>query len=567
MLGKIRTRIFKSSSQPIRPSLDPNEDQPLLSQSDHIQRYDGSHDHVENHSLRKGGKSLRKEVCPWPTLISIIVTVSLTIMILLVVFIGPSFIGKYAKEAISIEPTKLSVDSFTSTGLEARVQADFKVDASQVSNKYLRNFGRFSSWIAKKVGSNQSVVQVFLPEYDNLLIGIITVPRFVVDIRNDHTTSLDLLLKIDLENKNGIRIITNKWLDGSLDRIQILAKANIALKTGIISLPTQSMSKLLIFEGDNLPDIPHYDINKLTFNEVPIYGNSGLALGASIFIDYKHILEFDIPALRFEILIQGCGSENFIKLISITTDSTHLYPRLGTSFEAKGIITKLPEPLFQTCPGTKVSPIETLIASYVHGNNFTVMIQGFESSAQGIPNWISEILSTVKVPLTIPGHQYHGLIRNFTISDINFSLPDFLAEPESEKASPKLSGHLEAIADIPKEINFNMSVSQARAAVDVLYKGAKFGELDLHEWQKVDCELIKEENYTVTSLKIKSDVNNAPLRIINDSIFTDIIAALLFRRETVLFKLIALVDVQVSTVLGKFLIEDLPANTTLPIKL
>ncbi|POS86060.1 hypothetical protein EPUL_003745 [Erysiphe pulchra] len=487
MLDEQPSRILKSSS---RSSIDFNESQPLLLQTDHNQRYDGSHDSDsdENENLRRSGKSSRKEASRWPTLISIIVTVSLTIAILLLMFIAPSFIEEYAKQAVSIKPTKLSVDSFTSTGLKARVQADFRVDASQVSNKYLRNFGKLSTLIAKEVGSDQSEVQVFLPDYDNLLICTVTVPKIQVDIRDDHNTPLDFLIDMVLEDKNGIQIIANKWLEGGLDRIQILAKAKITLKSGMFSLPAQPISKFLVFEGNDFPKIPHYNIDKLNFNEIsiPSSGINGLAIDASVFIDYNQIIELDIPALRFEILVQGCGVGNFIQLISIRTDFTHLYPRLGSLFQVKGIITELPQPLLQTCPESELSPLENLISNYVHGNNVTVLIRGSNSPSQRVPDWISEIFSKIRVPLTLPSHKYHGLIRNFTISDINFKLPDLFAEPDSDKASPKLSGHLEAIADIPKEINFNMSVSQARASVDVLYKESKFGELDLHEWQKVN---------------------------------------------------------------------------------
>ncbi|RKF57721.1 putative pre-rrna processing protein [Erysiphe neolycopersici] len=559
-------RILKSSSH---SSIDFNESQPLLAQTDQNQRYDGTHDHSEDENLRTRSKISRKEASRWPTLISIIITVSLTVAILLLVFIAPSFIEEYAKQAVSIKPTKLSVDSFTSRGLKARVQADFRVDASQVPNKYLRNFGRLSTWIAKEVRSDPSKVQVFLPDYDNLHICTVTVPRIQVDIRDNRTTPLELLIDIALEDKNGIHLIANEWLEGGLDRIQVLVQATISLKSGMISLPAQPISRLLVFEGNKFPKIPRYNITRLNFNEISVPASkiNGLAVDASVFIDYNQIIELDMPALGFDMLVQGCGVGNFIQLISIKTDSTHLYPRLGSSFQVKGIITELPQPLLHACPESKLSPLEILIANYVHGNDVNVFIRGSNSPSQSIPDWISEILSKIKIPLTIPSHQYHGLIRNFTISDINFSLPDLFAEPDSDEASPRLSGHLEAIADIPKEINFNVSVTQARASVDVLYKEEKFGELDLYEWQKVKCELIKEPMNPGASLRIKSNVNNAPLRITNEGIFTHIIAALLFRKETVLFQLMAMVDVQISTILGKFLIQDLPAETTVPIKL
>ena len=240
-----------------------HENTPLLSRSDDTPRYDGDDEHEARipspaatslRSLQNGNGSTKstKGGRRWPTAVAVGVLGLLVLGIIAGAFFAPAIVEEYAKEAVVIEPTRLSIDSFTATGVRAKVEALFRMDASRVKNKHVRNVGRFGTWIARKVESQESKVEVYLPERDYLLIGTAAVPRVVVDIRNGHTTAIEFFTDLEPGDMEGIRQVANDWLEGRLDQIRVLGKADVGLKSGLIPLGTQSISESLVLEGQSL---------------------------------------------------------------------------------------------------------------------------------------------------------------------------------------------------------------------------------------------------------------------------------------------------------------------------
>ena len=241
------------------------EDTPLLSRSDDAPRYDGTEDDEGGRIPSPAATSLRslqgrrrdsvtstKGGRRWPTVAAVTVLGLAVVGIILAGFFAPAAVEEYAKESLVIEPTNLSIHNFTSTGVIARVQANFKMDASRVKNDAVRNIGRFGTWIARKVESKESKVEVYLPEYGNVLIGTALVPRVVVDIRNGHTTAIDFLTALEPGDVDGIRRVANDWLEGRLGQIRVLGKADVGLKSGLFPLGSQTISESLVFEGQSL---------------------------------------------------------------------------------------------------------------------------------------------------------------------------------------------------------------------------------------------------------------------------------------------------------------------------
>ncbi len=257
LLGSSRSNHSHHSEGPI-------ENTPLLSRTDSAPRYDGAPNPQSDgaaspatrslRTIQNGGTSIKstKEGRRWPTLAAIITLGLLVIAIILGAFFAPAVVEEYAKEALVIEPTNLSIDSFTASGLRARVQAKFRMDASRVGNKNVRNIGRFGTWLARKVSSQSSKVEVYLPEYGNILVGTAAVPPVVVDIRNGYITAIDFLTDLEPGNIEGIRQVANDWLEGRLGQIRVLGKANVSLKSGLFPLGSQSISETLVFEGQSL---------------------------------------------------------------------------------------------------------------------------------------------------------------------------------------------------------------------------------------------------------------------------------------------------------------------------
>lgn len=233
------------------------ESSPLLSQdADHRNYGDApAHDDIPSaaasslRSLQNGGASKEKSSSRWPTIISLTILGLLIVVILCLGFAAPEVVEEYVREAMVFEPTDLSIDSFTSAGVRARIRGDFTLDGSRVQKKPVRDLGRAGTWIARAVESKRSKVKVFLPEYGNLLLGTADVPPIVVDIRNGHTTHLDFLSDLAAGDLDGIRRMANDWIDGRIGDLSVRGVADVPLKSGIFGLGTQSLAETIMFKS------------------------------------------------------------------------------------------------------------------------------------------------------------------------------------------------------------------------------------------------------------------------------------------------------------------------------
>ena len=235
----------------------PEESTPLLSQDTNGHNYGDAPARNESTSpaasslrfLQSGGFSKGKTSRRWPTIIALTILGTITVFILCLGFAAPAVVEEYAKQAMVVEPTDLSIDSFTSTGVRARIRADFTLDASRVEKKSVRDLGRAGTWIARAVESKRSKVKVYLPEYDNLLLGTADIPPIVVDIRDRHTTHVDFLTDLAAGDVSGIRKLAIDWIDGRIGQLSVRGFAQVPLKSGIFSLGTQSIIQTLTFSG------------------------------------------------------------------------------------------------------------------------------------------------------------------------------------------------------------------------------------------------------------------------------------------------------------------------------
>lgn len=200
-------------------------------------------------SLQSDGWSKGKSSRRWPSIVALTILTLVLLAILGFGFAAPEIMEEYAKEAVFFEPTDLSIDSFTSSGVRARIQGDFTMDASKVHKKVVRDLGRAGTWIAKAVESKRTTVEVHLPEYDDVLLGSAVLPPIVVDIRNGHTTHLDFITELNSGDVDGIRRIGTDWLDGRLGQLRVQGTADVCLKSGLFRIGPQTISKTIVFKG------------------------------------------------------------------------------------------------------------------------------------------------------------------------------------------------------------------------------------------------------------------------------------------------------------------------------
>ena len=313
--------------------------------------------------------------------------------------------------------------------------------------------------------------------------------------------------------------------------------------------------------------MPQYDISKFNIHEVHFpSGDKGIAVDAVATVVNDYPLTFTVPPMAFEILVPGCQQKPSIMVANATTEEIVVNAKQDIIVGAQGLIRDLPDDLVTLCPDSLKSPLDNLLNQYMNGAKSTFYVRGAAIPVGDTPEWIAELAREITVPLTITGHSFRNLIRNFTMKDVHFSLPDPLADPDTPEASPRISAAIKVTANLPEEMNFPINVPQVRAFADVLYKDKKLGELDLREWQKSRSSRIGANGDTPPGIVIHTDVKDAPLNITDSDLFQEVVSAMLFGDENIILGVKAKVDIETVSALGKLIVRDIPAKGDVPIK-
>lgn len=321
--------------------------------------------------------------------------------------------------------------------------------------------------------------------------------------------------------------------------------------------------------ANQIPTLPQYNISRLNFRDLPDSDGQRTAVGADVAITaYNEFpVSLDVPELGFEVLVPNCNSfDPYILLADATTKPLSIKPRTDVTVNVSGIVRELPKSLTRVCPNSKSSPLDKFLDQYMHGEAATVYVRGRKMPDSDTPDWVGDILSEITVPVPFPGQGFDNLIKSFSLTDVNFQLPDPMADPDDPDGSPKVSGTVEVLASLPKEMNFDINVTDLRATADVMYQNKKLGELNLDKWQSANSTKEAGDEKHEPLLRITSRVIDAPLNITDGDVLTDVMQRLLFGGKQVLLDVKAGVDIRVNTALGNLVLKDVPAEGKIPVK-
>ena len=320
--------------------------------------------------------------------------------------------------------------------------------------------------------------------------------------------------------------------------------------------------------GHDLPTFPHYNITKLNFHEVGLPDSQrAMAADVALTIANDYPLTFTVPPLTFDILVPNCVPEEpYLLLADATTSDILIKARSEVDVEVQGIVRELPDTLTNACPNSETSPLDLLLGKYIHGVETKVYVRGSDRSPPDTPQWISDLIKNVVVPLPFPGHPFDDLMRDFSLADVHFDLPNPFATPNSPESEPRVSAKIQALVNLPKEMNFPIEVERIRADADVYYHKKKLGFLDLHHWQKANSTRSAAHKDEQAGLLVESIIKDAPLNITDDDVFAEVVQALVWGDKDVLLGVKANVDVETNTALGVFVVRKIPAEGRVPIK-
>ncbi|KAH7094744.1 hypothetical protein FB567DRAFT_510969 [Paraphoma chrysanthemicola] len=480
-------------------------------------------------------------------------------------FLATEGIEEYAMQAADFKPTKLSLDGLVDQGAKVHIEGDFRMDASKVKKSSVRNLGRFGTWIAREAETGPFDAHVYLPEYGNVLVGTASIPSIKVNIRNGRTTHISFITSVQPGSPDGIRNIANDWIDGRLGQIRVKGKAEVPLKSGLINIGKQVVEQSMVFKGGDIPTLPHYNITKLNIHEAK-NGRKGMAADASVVVTNEFPVQITLPAVAVDVSIDGCSSDKQIFVGTAETSQIEVKPKTDLEVNVQGNVAHLSDSLTEMCPNSAKSPLDAFIGDYMKGDEATIYINCCKFPDPNTPDWARDLLKDITVPVPFAGRDMGNLIKNFSMADMHFSLPDPWAEPGTPAASPKISAVINVDVGLPNEMNFPLDVNQVKADADIYYKNKKLGKMNMSKWQKANSTRIDAHGKEGPSLLVQSEIKDAPIEILDDDLFSEVVQALIFGGKSVMLDMKALVSVGVDTPMGKFAIRGIPAKGSVPVK-
>ncbi|KAJ5896121.1 uncharacterized protein N7473_005520 [Penicillium subrubescens] len=500
----------------------------------------------------------------WPTVISLVALTTAVLAILIFAFAAPAIVKEYAQQAAVFKPTALSIDSTTEDGIRARVQGDFVMDAGRVKTKSMRDIGRFMTWIAREVETGESDIKVYLPEYGNILVGNAHLPSIKVNIRNGHQTHVDFLTNLTAGDIKGLHSIARDWIEGRLARLSVRGKATLHLKSGLIGLGTQTLTDTVTFEENDFPALPTIDITKLNVHDA---AHGALAVDVQVSAGIDSPVALIIPSLEFAVFVPNCSpGDPYILVADAKTAEVQVRPDAPTVINAQGLINQLPDELTKTCPGGNGSPLDFLVSNYVQGLQSTIYVRGADSPSTTTPAWIADLLRSVTVPLPFAGNPLDDLMKNFTMTDTHFSLPNPWAEPGSPESQPTVSALVKVLIGLPDEMNVQVEVPSVRALTNVYYHGEELGVLNIDKWQDANSTRVELEDGS-SALLVEFPIKDAPLQVTDNDLLAQVVQEMLFGSTGVILHVAATVDAKVETGLGRFAVHGIPGEGNVPVNI
>jgi hypothetical protein len=318
--------------------------------------------------------------------------------------------------------------------------------------------------------------------------------------------------------------------------------------------------------GNDVPSLPRYDIKKLNLREAKD-GNKGMGADVSVVVENEFPVQLTVPPVSVDILVGGCHpSDQHIMVGTAETTQLGIEPKTDLEVNVTGHVESLPDSLTTTCPDSTKSPLDWLLGNYMQGEDATIYINCCKFPDPATPDWARDLLKDITVPVPFAGRDMVGnLIKNFTLTDVHFDLPDYFAEPGTPEAAPKVSAMIKVVIALPHEMNFPIETDSVLANADVFYKKKKLGVLNVPK-QKANSTRVEAHGKQGPLLLVESYIKEAPLQITDDDLFTEVVSALLFGGKSVLLDIKAAVSVGVDTPVGKFVVREIPAEGVVPVK-
>lgn len=518
-----------------------SEQTPLLSRTDSPHDYDEANGHVATHEPAKRRRR-------WPIIVALSGLVIAVILAIVFGFVMPSAVEEYAKEAISFEADKIAVDSFTDSGVRVHVQGTVWMDATKVKKGSVRSWGKWATGWAKTIEAGKADMKVFLPAYDDLLLGSAYTPAFKLDIRDGHHNPLDMIVECEPGEPTAFRRLAQDFMDHKEQDLLVKAVVELPIKAGGFNIGVQKNTQMVTIPRKKGSKMPEPKLNKLkVLQHGPKGKPDGIEAWASLTVDNPSPIELTVPPVTMDVLLADCHS-GYDLFATTTSDEIRIVPKQELNVSATGFMSKLPSSLTSACPGSNRSPLDDFIQKYLKGDEPTVYIRGGKQSDK-TPSWIGNLLHDTILPVPLPPKPpFDQSIKNFSLTGVHFSLP------KTDQERPVLSATVNVLVGLPEGIDLDVDVHRIRSDGAIYYEGQAMSKLDLSEWQQATSKKVDGD------LLVSSKIIDAPLDIVNEDVFAKVVHKMVFEKKGVPLELRATVDIDATTALGTFVVSGIPSK-------
>lgn len=509
-------------------------------------------DYVETASTKDNGKRYRRATIIAASILSI-----MALVVLVVAFVTPSAAREYANQATSVDLKSVKLESFTDDGLTMRIFATTHIDPSKVTNGFVRNVGIFGAWLVGSVSVTIPQIFLTLPKMQDSLVANASVLDPVrICLKKDMDHQIDMLSIITPGDLEVIKGLAYQYANGNMDSLLVRANADVNIKKGILGFGKSSLQQDILLQSSM--DVPHFNISGFSFHDVNEGDASRLAASARAVIENPFNIELQLPELNWALRLPGCTGKERLTIAYATTSSVTVRARQPAEVTAEAIVSSLPQDFFSVCPKADTSPIDDFLRSYLDGRSATVYVSGSGSST--LPSWMSDFLSELEVPVSVPETQSAGdLIRDFSLSNVQLQLPSPVAAPGSEDALALISATIEAKIMLPKEVNVSVDLNKIKAQTTLSYNSKYFANLHVYNWTSASSHVEADG-----CIMVSSHVEKVPLDVTNNEVFANAATKVLFG-SSVDFGINGTADVGVATALGQFVLRRIPAHGTVMI--
>ena len=498
----------------------------------------------------------------WHTILAIVLLCIIIFFILVLLFVAPVLVQQYAVEAAVVDIHSVRLIQVAQQQQEGvmQVQASVMLDKARVRSGLVRTFGVVAAGMFRSVSTTgDAVVGVGVKGYGKLMSAIVPSP-LLIKLQPGYRTQLDVQSIVRVEDTDGMEHVVKAVLDGVVDKLDVVAQTQVGIRAGrFIPLGVRT------FEQAMLVRVPKESL-RYNVSDVQVKDdakNGGVHGSAVLRVMAPHLpVSFSVPELQWLALLEGCQPDQLIPVADVT--SAALGVESGRDIEAgiKAHIQTIDSALTQICEPSGKSPVDSLIASAIAGDDVVAYARGMPLDT--MPDWINDLLTKYTLPIILPVPPVNttDMLREINVEDVKVSLPSPFTPPGQARDSVTVSGTVIAAVDVPDLLrSVNANVSHIKADIYLYDEHEQFGRLLVDEWVPANTT----SSHHGKRRSIRARAERIPVGITNTTVFKRVLRKAIGLEDSpdgtqVKVQLDGTCTANASFALGSFVIRDIPVS-------